>query len=228
MSAIDSPPQKRITVDFIRHGEPEGGDILRGRVNPVLTKLGWSQMRRATALDAAHQASDATPPWTHIISSPLLRCREFAEKTGKTVALTASIEDQWQEIDYGDWDGMLISEWRKAAADQFKAFQDDLSALAPPNGEDYLSFKDRIQIAFAGLADLPDKSHVLVVTHGGVLRVVLPTILGMPLNKSFPLYIPFACYSRLSIDVVEGRMYSALMFHNGAEYAAGHFQLIKE
>lgn len=210
----------------MRHGEPEGGDILRGRVNPVLTDLGWSQMRTAAALDDSHEASSATPNWTHIISSPLSRCRDFAERTAASVGLEAAIADQWLEIDYGDWDGMLISDWRKEAAEQFKAFRKDLAALAPPNGEDYLSFKDRIQTAYSELVDLPDQSHVLIVTHGGVLRVVLPTILGMPLNKSFPLYIPFACFSRVTVDVVEGKIHSALVFHNGAEYAAGNYQLI--
>ncbi len=93
MSAIDLPPKKRIIIDFIRHGEPEGGDILRGRVNPVLTAQGWSQMRNAAALDDSHKASALTPPWTHIISSPLLRCREFADRTASSVKLSASIED---------------------------------------------------------------------------------------------------------------------------------------
>lgn len=223
MTTGDRSSQKRITLDFIRHGEPEGGDILRGRVNPVLTPLGWSQMRNAAALKDSHLPTEVTPSWTHIISSPLSRCADFARETAEKVQLTPSIQDQWQEIDYGDWDGMLISEWRKEAAEQFKAFRNDLSALAPPNGEDYLSFKDRILGAFDELKNLPDKSHVLVVTHGGVLRVVLPTVLGMPLNKSFPLYIPFACYSRVSIDVSGDKLHCALMFHNGAEYAAGGF-----
>jgi broad specificity phosphatase PhoE len=215
--------KKRITIDFIRHGEPEGGDILRGRVNPVLTTLGWAQMRSAAALSASHEPTLITPSWTHIISSPLSRCRDFAERTAEKVKLASTIQDQWQEIDYGDWDGMLIKDWRVVAADQFKAFRNDLSALAPPNGEDYLSFKDRITTAFEALAELPNDSHVLVVTHGGVLRVVLPTVLGMPLNKSFPLHIPFACLSRISIDVVNGRMNCSLMFHNGAGLRArGH------
>lgn len=221
MNGSDLTDNKRIVIDFIRHGEPEGGDILRGRVNPVLTPLGWAQMRGATALNEAHEPTLITPRWSHIISSPLSRCRDFAERTAEKMQVASLIEDQWQEIDYGDWDGMLIKDWRVAAADQFKAFRNDLSALAPPNGEDYLSFKDRITSAFEGLAQLPNNSHVLVVTHGGVLRVVLPTVLGMALNKSFPLHIPFACYSRVTIDVVNGRRNCALMFHNGAEYAAG-------
>lgn len=212
---------KHITVDFIRHGEPEGGDILRGRVNPVLTHLGWQQMRIATALNSAHEPTAVTPNWTHIVSSPLSRCCEFAARTAEKVQLELSIEDQWQEIDYGDWDGMLIKDWRVVAADQFKAFRNDLSALAPPNGEDYLSFKGRITTAFESLSKLPDGSHVLVVTHGGVLRVVLPTVLGMPLNKSFPLHIPFACFSRIYLEFANGRANYSLVFHNGAEYAAG-------
>ncbi|HJN96961.1 MAG: histidine phosphatase family protein [Gammaproteobacteria bacterium] len=221
MSVSRENPHKKIIVDFIRHGEPEGGDILRGRVDPVLTDAGWAQMRTATALNDANQASPNTPPWTEIITSPLKRCRHFAERTAQQINLPASVMDQWQEIDYGDWDGMLVSEWRKVAAEQFKAFRDDLSALAPPNGEDYLSFKQRVLDAWQAVADKPDGSHLLVVTHGGVLRVILPTVLGMPLNRSFPLFIPFACFSRISLQEVEGKLTASLLFHNGAEYGAG-------
>ena len=211
-----TPSRKTILVDFIRHGEPEGGDILRGRIDPVLTELGWSQMRRATVLSENHGVSADTPRWTEIISSPLQRCRHFAERTAATLDLKTRIDDCWQEIDYGDWDGMPVSEWRKVAAEQFKAFRDDLSALAPPNGEDYPTFKERVLGAWQGLADKPDGSHLLIVTHGGVLRVVLPTVLGMPLNRSFPLHIPFACYSRVHIEVSDGRLNARLLFHNAA------------
>jgi len=209
---------KRITIDFIRHGEPEGGDIVRGRVNPELTALGWKQMRNATALDDRHFPSAGTPNWTHIISSPLLRCREFAQRTAEAVTLDASVEDCWQEIDYGDWDGMPASEWRNVAAEQFKAFRHDLTALVPPNGEPYVDFRDRITNAWESLRQYEDESHLLVVTHGGVLRVVLPTVLGMPLNRSFPLHIPFACLSRVVMTIDGGKTSSSLIFHNGAEY----------
>ncbi len=178
-------------------------------------------MRHATALDDQHRPSAVTPNWTHIISSPLLRCREFAQRTAKAVGLSLNIEDQWQEIDYGDWDGMAASEWRKVAADQFKAFRNDLSALAPPNGETYLDFRDRVLEAWKEIAKFDDGAHLLVVTHGGVLRVVLPTVLGMSLNRSFPLHIPFACFSRISLRIKQDSVSPVLIFHNGAEYSGG-------
>ncbi len=177
-------------------------------------------MRQATAIDDQHVPSEDTPRWTHIVSSPLLRCREFAVRTGESVALDVDVNDDWQEIDYGDWDGMPADEWRKVAADQFKAFRRDISALAPPNGESYLTFRDRVLSAWSKLTGYEDGAHLLVVTHGGVLRVVLPHVLGMPLNRSFPLYIPFACVSRISLEVAGEKTHPALIFHNGAEYKA--------
>ena len=111
-----------------------------------------------------------------------------------------------------------MSEWRIEAADQFKAFRKDLSALAPPNGENYLIFKGRILQAYDLLSQEIDDSHILVVTHGGVLRVVLPNILGMPFNKSFPLHIPFASFSRIKISVADEISSSGLIFHNAAEH----------
>ena len=45
-----SDAKRTIIVDLLRHGEPEGGDILRGRINPKLTPLGWRQMSASTGL----------------------------------------------------------------------------------------------------------------------------------------------------------------------------------
>ena len=111
-----STKSKTIVVDFIRHGEPEGGDILRGRINPELTELGLTQMKEAVCLGEAWQPSASTPDWTEIISSPLKRCRQFAERLSAKMSLPLKVDQEWQEIDYGDWDGMPINEWRKEAA----------------------------------------------------------------------------------------------------------------
>lgn len=193
--------KKKITIDLLRHGEPEGGDILRGRVNPPLTELGWQQMHASAGSSSTDDVHGL--PWTHIVSSSLQRCRAFGEHLTQEHGIPLQVEDDWQEIDYGDWDGMLIKDWRKAAADQFKEFRHDLSKLAPPNGEPYLDFKDRILGAWEKLSEKPDGSHVLVICHGGVMRVVIPTVLGMPLNQTFPLNIPFACLSRIHLTVTE-------------------------
>jgi len=208
------PSTKTLTIDLLRHGEPEGGEVLRGRIDHELTELGWDQMRNAVARGDLAGVSESR--WTHIISSPLKRCRIFAERLAAERNIELQVNNCWQEIDYGDWDGMVLSDWREQSADMFREFRNDMSKLVPPNGEDFLSFKDRIQFAWQQLAELPDGSHVLLITHGGVLRIILPIVLGMPLNRSFPLHIPFASYSRISLDVGPTRSSASLIFHNAA------------
>jgi len=203
---------KTLTIDLLRHGEPEGGDVLRGRVDHVLSPNGWEQMRKAVA--RGDDAGAGARTWTHVISSPLQRCRAFAENLATERGIALQVNNCWQEIDYGDWDGMALSDWREQSAAMFREFRKDMSKLVPPNGEDFLSFKDRIQQAWQELAELPDGSHVLLVTHGGVLRVILPTVLGMPLNRSYPLHIPFASLSRVRLQVGESRPSASLIFHN--------------
>jgi alpha-ribazole phosphatase len=209
-----SSKKRTIIVDLLRHGQPEGGEVLRGRIDHPLTEIGWQQMKSVTAIDAVLDNDVATTPWTELITSPLQRCRQFAEYTSQQTKLTLNIDKDWQEIDYGTWEGMLLSDWRKEAANQFREFRKDLSKLAPPEGEDYPTFRDRIVSAWDAIAAKPDGSHVLIVTHGGVMRVVLPTVLGMQLNRSYPLHIPYACLSRISLQVEDGMVSASLLSHN--------------
>jgi len=199
---------KKIIVDLLRHGQPEGGEVLRGRVDHALSELGWQQMS---------QVAPATGSWTEVISSPLQRCRIFAEHLAKTSSIPLQVKPDWQEIDYGDWDGLPLSQWREVAAQQFREFRHDMSKLVPPGGEAYLLFRDRVLSALQQLAEKPDGSHILLVTHGGVMRVVLPTVLGMPLNRSNPLHIPFACLSRIELTFAQGKLDSRFVFHNKGE-----------
>lgn len=203
-----------ITIDLLRHGEPEGGEVLRGRIDHALTELGWQQMREAVART---RGSDAVTDWTHVVSSPLKRCSAFAHSIAQERGVALCIESCWQEIDYGDWDGMPLPDWREQAAAMFREFRADISRLEPPNGESFVTFSDRVLKAWQELSELPDDSHVLLVTHGGVLRVILPTVLGMPLNRSQPLHIPFASYSRIRLEVYASRTQSSLVFHYTAD-----------
>jgi len=191
---------------------------LRGRVDHPLSDHGWGQMWRAVNLQPEVQSSASCPlPWDEIITSPLQRCRSFAEKLAQLTELPVSVREEWQEIDYGDWDGMPLTEWRQSAAYQFREFQKDMTALQPPNGEPFMQFRDRILGAWQQVLDRPEGGRVLLVTHGGVMRVVLPTVLGMPLNQTGVLEIPFACLSRVQVHGQGNKQQSRLLAHNVAD-----------
>ena len=53
MRKIDAKDNSRVTtIDFLRHGECEGGNIYRGSTDVVLSRCGYRQMERVT--DAAY------------------------------------------------------------------------------------------------------------------------------------------------------------------------------
>jgi broad specificity phosphatase PhoE len=200
-------------------------------VDHCLAEEGWRQMWQATGLDPGVPAavsnkptekalqlkrinSTESPRWDEIVTSPLQRCRRFAEQLAASFDLPLTVDPAWQEIDYGVWDGMPLTEWRKAAMPQFEAFRHDIAALHPPGGEAFIRFRDRILGAWQQILQRPDGARVLLITHGGVMRVVLPTVLGMPLNHTGVLEIPFACLSRVAVHGPADDRKSRLVGHN--------------
>ena len=59
--------------------------------------------------------------------------------------------------------------------------------------------------------------HILVLSHAGVMRIILCHILGMSLTDLFKLDIGLAKASRIQIDNVGGESWPRLIFH-GSEF----------
>ena len=87
-------------VDFLRHGATETPHVLSGRTDCALSEEGWRQFERQTAGGA----------WDAIISSPLRRAREAAEKLGAARGIAVEVDEAWREIDLGDWEGKTLAE----------------------------------------------------------------------------------------------------------------------
>ena len=84
------------TIDLIRHGEPVGGSKYRGQTDDPLSEKGWAQMRAALV---GHQ------PWEVVVTSPLVRCRAFAEELAARLALPLEVDARLMEIGFGEWEG---------------------------------------------------------------------------------------------------------------------------
>ncbi len=66
------------TIDLLRHGQTQADDILRGRIDVPLSDNGYQQMQNRVA-----PFIDTAPPWQQLITSPLQRCRKFAQDLGQ-------------------------------------------------------------------------------------------------------------------------------------------------
>ncbi|MFT4906632.1 MAG: alpha-ribazole phosphatase [Oleispira sp.] len=191
-------------IDVMRHGEPEGscpegGTILRGSTDHGLTKKGWVQARKRSEMLLADGNR-----WDVIVSSPLIRCADFSKSLVATQLNENSagffINSSWREIHYGDWDGLSTAKiWQNQPELMEKMWQDPLEFCAP-NGEPVKDFSARIEQAWLELITEFQGKRILLVCHGGVMRLLLKQLLLLAPAAMNRFAIPYAAVSRFRVD----------------------------
>lgn len=160
-----------LRLDVLRHGETELGGGLRGSLDDALTDIGWQQMRAAVG---------AAGPWDRIVSSPLQRCARFAEELAARLTLPLQMEPALQELHFGDWEGIGTAQLMDTDAEGLGRFWENPYTFTPPNGEPVLAFSERVLGAVRRLQLAHDGERILVISHGGVMRLLLARARDLP------------------------------------------------
>lgn len=184
-------------VILLRHGECEGGNILRGQVDVALTELGAQQMQ--VALLARHSAG--FPP-VMVVSSPLQRCAMIAKQFANEHQLGFVIEAGFKELNFGDWDGQTFDALYQDYGHELDGYWENPWLQPPPYGESMRAFEARIDAAWQTMLDTHQGQSVLLVTHGGVMRHLMAKALGVSQAAGFytSLKLPYA--AMVEIDVL--------------------------
>jgi alpha-ribazole phosphatase len=191
-------------IDLLRHGEVEGGDIFRGSTDDKLTDEGWNQMQMTLQGDAN---------WDVIISSPLRRCAEFSESLAEQECLDYKVMDDLQEIDFGDWEGQSPNELLKDESETLKCWWAAPTQKTPPQGEDFHDFRARVLKSLKYITEEYQDRRILLITHAGVIRVILMSILGMQEENLFRLNIDYAALSTIRMYQDETGSWGTLISH---------------
>jgi len=181
-----------LLVTLLRHGAVAGrAYVFRGASDPPLSDDGWAQMRRALA------AID-DPPIAAIATSPLVRCRAFAESVATARGLPLVVAGAFAELRFGEWEELDSGEARALDPARFAAFRSDPGSVAPPGGERYADFAARVRAAFARWTR-EQRGHALLVTHAGVIQTLVAESLGLPTTSLGRIALPPAATCRLSL-----------------------------
>jgi alpha-ribazole phosphatase len=178
-------------LELLRHGETESGGGLRGSLDDALTATGWAQVR---------EAMQSAGPWDRIISSPLQRCARFAEELADAHAVPLALEPDLQELHFGAWEGRSAAELMETDAEALGLFWANPYAFTPPEGEPLLQFEARIHAALQRLYIAHSGERLLVVTHGGVMRLLLAQARGLPRHELMQVSVANAERVRLQLN----------------------------
>lgn len=180
-----------LTLDLLRHGETELGGGFRGSLDDLLTPLGWQQMREATA---------QLEQWDAIISSPLRRCADFASELARQCRVPLVIQDDLRELHFGEWEGRHASELMLTHADDLGRFWADPYGFTPPAAESLLCFEQRVSNVVEALYRRHAGEHLLLVTHGGVIRLLLARARGLARENLLQVEVSHGQRLRIQVD----------------------------
>ena len=130
--------QEKSIITLLRHGEPQGGAVFRGRQDDALTQKGWQQMHNAIdQLDCINSIDT-------IFTSPLQRCFAFAEKIAAQYSLPLEEVNALQEINFGQWEGQSIEQVVAHNKNKLSRFWENPIENTPPDGEPVSTFQERV------------------------------------------------------------------------------------
>ena len=169
-----------LKIDLLRHGESELSHTLRGSLDDALTAKGWQQM-----LSSIDQSQTLPQQWDVVFSSPLQRCSMFAEHCVKERDIPLILDKNLQEMHFGDWEGQSIQQLYEQFPETLADFWQKPTQTTLPNAETMHQFHLRVSTAMSNIQQqmqLNGWQSALMVTHGGVIKLLKCMVLQQPLD----------------------------------------------
>lgn len=169
-----------LKIDLLRHGESELSHTLRGSLDDALTAKGWQQM-----LSSIDQSQTLPQQWDVVFSSPLQRCSMFAEHCVKERDIPLILDKNLQEMHFGDWEGQSIQQLYEQFPETLADFWQKPTQTTLPNAETMHQFHLRVSTAMSNIQQLMQLNgwqSALVITHGGVIKLLKCMVLRQPLD----------------------------------------------
>jgi len=156
-------------IYLLRHAQSEWNALGRwqGHGDPPLSALGREQARAAAAKLAALRVES-------IVASDLRRAAETAAIVAAELCLAIEHDTLWRERDIGAWTGFTRGEIEARWPDEYAHFRAHEEHVRPGGGESDAMLRARAREALAALRTRHAAARVLVVTHRGIARMLVP------------------------------------------------------
>ena len=168
---------KETEIILIRHGETEWNSQQRmqGHSNSDLSSLGQAQIQ---ALGQWMK----NVPFDHIYSSDSLRAKQTAEAITQFSGHELKIDLRLRVKNLGVFEGLTSEEARERHPEVFSLFKTAGSKYVIDEGESTQQLQDRALEIVDEIRIKHLEERVLLVTHGGFIRVVMKHSLGLSLE----------------------------------------------
>jgi len=180
-------------IYLIRHGETaNAGEVcFNGHFDIDLSDKGREQsLLLAKAL--------RNLPISAVYSSDLKRTQIGAKFIADGHNLKHVPYKELRELAFGDWEGLSISEVNRKYPEKLKERLENIELFQVEDGESFFQLKDRVIPKFEQILTAHPSDNIVILCHGGVIRIILSHILKISIKNIFCINQPYA-----SVNIIQ-------------------------
>lgn len=167
-------------IYLLRHGEVANAGVVafNGHHDIELSANGKEQF--------AHIAEALKEfPIRAVYSSDLSRTRQCAEIIAESHGLPIVPCPELRELSFGEWEGLSVEEVERRFPGLLQERMKRIETFHANGGETYRDLHDRVVPKFNEIVARHPNDSIVIAVHGGVNRVILAHILGIPIDRIF-------------------------------------------
>lgn len=189
-------------IILVRHGHVLGiaPERFRGRTDLELTGRGRLQAR-ATARFVAQQWDPVA-----IYTSPMRRCVATAEEIARACGVSATVLQELNDLDYGEWSNRDHAEVSRICPDLYRLWKQAPDLVRFPGGENLQERAEQVASALRLMLECHADHTVVMVGHDSTNRVLLLQALRLPLSAYWSLTQDPGAVSEVRLEAVERRV----------------------
>ncbi len=193
-------------IVLLRHGQLAAEPALIGRTDAPLSPHSLLQLKQW-----CHQLPPLLP-WQRIVTSPLQRCHEMGRQLAAASACACEVMPDIAEMDFGELDGRPYDQITDAWPVLERFWATPMEAPLP-GAETLAAFNHRVWNAWPRLLEMTREHSLLVVTHGGVIRMLLAQLLHADWHAGEyyqQMQIPYASATEVAVWHYDGQIRTQL------------------
>jgi probable phosphoglycerate mutase len=134
-----------------------------------------------------------------IFCSDLKRCVVTAKIVAGPFPERICIRKELREISLGQWEGVAMEDIQNKFPGQWELRGTNLKGFRPPEGESFFDLSQRVVPVFYALCG-NTPGDILIISHAGVIRVILAEVLKIDLNDLLKIPQEYAALNVMEAD----------------------------